>query len=92
MGLKNKTDELAAALKATAEFAELKQAKSAIDRNRGLKSQFEDMKRRQTAFYSGRLSAKEAEAGLAELDKAFGQLSAIPEFSRYMEAAKKFRG
>ena len=90
MGLKNKASELAEALKATVEFAELKQAKAVIDRNRSLKSEVEGLKRKQTALYSGRISAKEAESRMAELDKAFKQLSGVPEFSRYMETSGKF--
>jgi cell fate (sporulation/competence/biofilm development) regulator YlbF (YheA/YmcA/DUF963 family) len=90
MGLKNKASELAEALKATVEFAELRQAKVVIDRNGSLKSEVEDLKRKQTALYSGRTSAKEAESRMTELNKAFGQLSAVPEFKKYMETSGKF--
>lgn len=90
MGLKNKAAELAEALKATVEFDELKQSKAVIERNRSLKSEVEDLKRKQTALYSGRISAKEAESRLAELDNAFRQLSHVPEFNRYMETSEKF--
>ena len=90
MGLKNKAVELADALKATVEFAELKQSKAVIDRNRSLKSEVEDLKRKQSTLYSGRISAKEAESRLVEIDKAFKQLSLIPEFNRYLETSGKF--
>lgn len=90
MGLKNKAAELADALKASVEFAELKQAKAAIDRNRNLKNEVEDLKRKQTVVYSGRISAKEAESRIADINKIFGRLSEIPEFKRYMDTTVKF--
>lgn len=90
MGLKNKAAELAEALKATPEFAGLRQAKAAIDRNRSLKSEVEDLKRRQTALYSGRLSQNEAESRMAELNKVFGELTGVPEFKDYLETSGKF--
>ncbi len=90
MDLKSKASELAEALKATAEFAELKQAKEAVDRNRGLRSEIEALRRKQRALFSGRLSANEAESGMAELNRNFGQLTGIPEFDRYMEVSGRF--
>lgn len=88
--MKSKTAELAGALKATAEFAELRQAKAAVDANRSLRVELENLKKRQAALYSGKLSEQAARSGMAELDRTVGQLSGIPEFNRYLKAAKKF--
>ena len=90
MNVRSKATELAGALKATAEFAELRQAKAAVDSNKALRTELENLKNRQASLYSGKLPAQEVKSRMTELDKAYGQLSGIPEFNRYLKAAKKF--
>lgn len=90
MNVKSKAAELAGALKATVEYAELRQAKAAVDANRALRTELENLKKKQGPLYSGKLPEREARSRMAELDKAYGQLSGIPEFGRYLKAARKF--
>lgn len=90
MDLKSKELELARVLMATAEFIELKRAEAVIGKNPDLKKEVDLLKRKQMELYQGGGSAKEAEARLADLDRTFGQLSGIPEFSRYLKANSGF--
>lgn len=90
MGMKEKARDLMEEVRSTKEFAELKQAKSVIDKNKALKSQVEEFNKQQMLLYSGKLSAKEAEAKVAELNKKFGDISKIPEVDRFLKASKQF--
>lgn len=90
MAVNDKAKELAEAIKATAEFAELRQAKSVIDRDRNLKTGLEAFNKKQTELYNSKLGVKEMEARVAELNKSFSELAKIPEVDKYIKASKKF--
>ena len=90
MGLREKAVELAMELKRTADFAELKQAKIAIDRYPSLRRELEDFNKRQTVLYNSRLSASEAASRLEQLGKKYEELSNVNEINRYLKASKAF--
>lgn len=90
MGLYEKARELAASVKATREFAELKRAKADIDRNRELKREVDTFVKRQTEIFTSNKSQREVEAKVAELNKKFQSLSKIPEVTRFLNAGKEF--
>lgn len=90
MAVNDKAKELAEAIKATAEFAELRQAKSVIDRDRNLKTGLDSFNKKQTELYNSKLPVKEMETRVAELNKNFGELAKIPEVDKYLKASKKF--
>lgn len=90
MSLNERAKGLAEDLKATKEFIELKQAKIEIGKDKTLKSEVEGFNKQQAVLFSGKLSAKEAEAKTEELNKKFGSLSKIPEVDRYIKASRKF--
>ena len=89
MRLDDKAIELVNVIKATAEFAELKQAKAAIDKNKALKSELEEFDKKQHQLLEMKIPAKEAEARTAELNKKFGSLSKIPEVEKYLDASRQ---
>jgi cell fate (sporulation/competence/biofilm development) regulator YlbF (YheA/YmcA/DUF963 family) len=89
MGLNDKARDLASLIKNTAEFNELRQAKSYIDRNRSLRAEMDEYDRKQTAIFSGKYSGN-AEAGMRELGRKFENMSKIPEVDRYLKAARAF--
>lgn len=90
MDINEKTMELVSIIKSTGEFAELKQAKTIIERNRTLRNEVDQFNKQQMEVYSGKLSAKEAEARIAELNKKFGNLSKIPEVDSFLKATGRF--
>jgi hypothetical protein len=55
-----------------------------------LKIEVDRFNKRQAELISSKLSAKEAEAVLAELNKKFGELSIIPEVDKFLRASQKF--
>lgn len=90
MGINEKAMEFANIIKRTGEFAELMQAKTVIERNRALRNEVDQFNKQQLAVYSGKLSVKEAEARIAELNNKFGNLSKIPEVDSFLKASKRF--
>jgi len=90
MRLNDKAIEFVNAIKATAEFAELKLAKATIDKNKALRSELEEFNKKQQQLLETKMSAKEAETRTAELNKKFGSLSKIPEVEKYLEASRQF--
>lgn len=90
MGLREKAVELAVELKRTADFAELKQAKAAIDRYPALRQELESFNKRQTSLYSSKMPASETASRLEQLGKKYEELSKVPEIGRYLKASKAF--
>lgn len=90
MGLSEKAMELAAELKKTPDFAELKQAKAAIDKFPSIRQELEVFNKRQTALYSSKMTASEVAIGLEQLGKKHEELSRVPEIGRYLKASKAF--
>ncbi len=90
MGLREKAVELASELIRTGDFAELKQAKAAIDRYPALRRELESFNKRQVALYSSKLSASETAARLEQLGEKYEELAKVPEIGRYLEASKAF--
>lgn len=90
MGIREKATELAAELKRTREFAELKQAKAAVDGIPALRRELEQFNRKQNSLYTSKLSQTEADSKMGELNRTFAELSRNPEVSRYLKASRSF--
>lgn len=90
MSINDIVSNLAEAIKATPEFAKLKQANSILQSNAKLKKELDDFNQKQKILYSSKISANEAESRVRELNSAYDSLSKIPEFSRYLSASKEF--
>jgi cell fate (sporulation/competence/biofilm development) regulator YlbF (YheA/YmcA/DUF963 family) len=90
MGIREKAIELAMELKRTPDFAELKQAKTAIDRVPVLRQELEAFNKRQNSLYSSQLPFSEAASRIEQLGKKYAELSKVPEIDRYLKASKTF--
>ncbi len=90
MNIGDKAKELTNAVMGTKEYTELKQAKSVIDKNKGLRSKIEDFKKKEDALYKGKLSSSDAQKRATELNKIFDNLNSIPEVNRFVNAEKSF--
>ena len=90
VSLNEKAKELADMVVKTNEFNELKQSKNNVDKNKELKSKLEDFNKRHSSLLNSKISSKEAEAKIAELNKSFENLSKLPEMSRLLKAEKSF--
>lgn len=90
MGLREKAGELAAELKRTADFAELKRAKAGIDSYPAIKQELESFNKKQAALYSSKRPVSETAAILEQLSKKYDELSKVPEIDRYLKASKSF--
>lgn len=90
MGVRQKASELAAELKRTPDFAELKKAKAVIDGIPALKRELQDFNQKQNAIYSSRLPSSEVASRMEQLGKKYAELSKIPEINRYLRATKAF--
>ena len=55
-----------------------------------IKRELEEFNLSQKQLYSGRLSNKEAESRVTQLNAKLKDLSRIPEVNKYMNAAKNF--
>lgn len=90
MGIREKALELAAELKRSPDFAELKHTKMAIDRVPALKRELEAFNEKQNALYSSAVSPADANSRLEQLGKKYAELSKVPEIDRYLKATKSF--
>ncbi|HEX2926011.1 MAG TPA: YlbF family regulator [Ruminiclostridium sp.] len=90
MSISDKAKELTTAVMGTKEYAELKQAKSVVDKNRELRSRIEDFKKKEESLYKGKLSATEAQKRASDLNTLFENLNTIPEVNRFVKAEKAF--
>lgn len=90
MGLNEKSREFVEAIKGTREYMELIQAKANIEKNASLKSEVVEFNKRQMEIFSGKLSVKEAENRMSELNNKFGNLSKMPEVDSFVKTSKKF--
>jgi len=90
VGLNDKVKELLSLVKETAEYKDLKQARAVIDKNSTLKNELEAFNKRQTELYSSRMSSKEAEVVISELNKKYGYLSKNPEVEKFLKSLKQF--
>jgi cell fate (sporulation/competence/biofilm development) regulator YlbF (YheA/YmcA/DUF963 family) len=90
MGLYEKIKDLANAIIMTQEFANLKQGKSLIDKNRDLRMKIEDFKKAEKLLLERKVADKEAQAQAEELKKTYEALSRIPEISNYIKVEREF--
>ena len=90
MGIREKAADLASELKRTSEFAELKQARAAVDKYPALKRELEGFGKKQAELYSSRLSPSEAASRLKQLEKSYAEMEKTPEIGRYLNATKAF--
>lgn len=90
MNMNEKARELANLIMRTNEYNELKQSKNNVDKNRELKSKLEDFNKRHISLLNSKISSKEAEDKIAELNKSFENFSKVPEMSRLLKAEKSF--
>jgi cell fate (sporulation/competence/biofilm development) regulator YlbF (YheA/YmcA/DUF963 family) len=88
MSINDVLPKLIEAIKSSPEFSGVKQAKAAISKMPGLKKQLEEFDLSQKQLYSGKLSNKEAESRVIQLNAKFTDLSRIPEVSNYVNAVK----
>jgi len=88
MSINDVLPKLVEAIKSSPEFTGLKQAKAAISKMPDLKREIDELDLGQKQLYSGKLSNKEAESRVVQLNAKFKDLSRIPEVSKYMNAAK----
>ncbi|MGE5473288.1 MAG: YlbF family regulator [Ignavibacteriales bacterium] len=82
--------ELAEAIKATAEYSKLKQARSIISKNPNLIKEIEELSLSQKQLYSKEMSAKEVEVRMQQLKNKFGILSKNPDMGNYLKASNDF--
>ncbi len=90
MGIREKAIELAMELKRTPDFAELREAKSAIDRVPALRQELEAFNKKQNSLYSSPLPSSEIASRMDQLGKKYAELSRVPEIDRYLRASKTF--
>lgn len=90
MGIREKAAELAAELKRTPDFMELRRAKTAVDAIPALKQELGAFNRQQASLYSTSLSSSETSSRLEQLNRKYAELSRIPEIARYLKASKAF--
>lgn len=90
MKLNDVTYVLIDALKATPEFATLKQYKEIIDKNGSLRNKLLEFNKKQMDLYNGKISSKESELRVYELEENYRDLSKIKEIGDYLKASKQF--
>ncbi len=90
MGLNERIHDLSEALKATAEYSRLRQAKMVLEKNPALKKELEDFNKKQSELLSGKLSSVQAESRVKELNSRFEAMSKISEVDAYLKALKSF--
>lgn len=90
MGLNDQIWELVEVIKASAEFSKLKQTSDIVSRNPALKRELDDLNNRQEQILAGRLSTKEAESSLNQLNTKIESLSKLPEVDSYFKAGYVF--
>ncbi|MDP4180428.1 MAG: YlbF family regulator [Bacillota bacterium] len=84
MNINDIANNLAAAIKSSNEYISLKQAKKVIDTNLELKKKVTEFKQKEQTIITSGMSRKDVEIKLAELNKAFEELSKIPEINNYL--------
>lgn len=89
MSINDKALELAEAIKSSAEYINLKQAKKAIDSNPGLKRKVDEFKQMQQAIVNSGMPRKDIDIKVGELNKALEDLSKIPEINSYLKFEKE---
>ena len=89
MSPNEKAAELGKSIISTKEFAELRQAKQSIDRNRELKRELDQLFEKQREVYS-KVSSRDRESGASEVNKRFSALSKHPEVNVYLKASEQF--
>jgi cell fate (sporulation/competence/biofilm development) regulator YlbF (YheA/YmcA/DUF963 family) len=79
--------KLVEVIKSSQEFSRFKQAKAVISKYPDLKRELEELTLSQKQLYSGKLSEKETEAKINQLNKKLENLSKIPEIKNYFNAS-----
>lgn len=90
MRLTDITYTLINAIKATPEYASLKQYKAIIDKNDSLRGKLIEFSKKQTNLYSGKISGKEADLMARELEENYRDISKINEVAEFLKASKQF--
>lgn len=90
MGLNDHILGVAEAIKTSSEFSRLKQAKTIISKIPSLKKELEEFNAGQKLLLAGRLSTKDAESNLKQLNAKFDSLSKVPEVDNYIKALNDF--
>jgi cell fate (sporulation/competence/biofilm development) regulator YlbF (YheA/YmcA/DUF963 family) len=73
-------------IKSSPEFSRLKQAKAVISKYPDLKRELEEFNLSQKQLFSGKVSAKDAESRVKQLNIKLENLSKIPEVKNYLNA------
>ena len=88
--MNNKTKELVEFICTTDEFAKLKNTKKNIDKNKNLKKQVEDFKKRQLRMQNSKLSKKQLNSEMTRLNNDFKTLHEIPQVTEFFQSTKEF--
>ncbi|CAH2214971.1 YlbF family regulator [Tepidibacter aestuarii] len=88
--MKNKTKELVELICKTDEFKRLKNAKKNIDKNKNLKKQVEDFKKRQLKIQKSKLSKEQLNSEMTRLDHDFKVLHEIPQVNEFFKSTQEF--
>ena len=81
--------QLADALAATPEFAQLKNTRRTIAGNRQFASQLSAFEQKQKQAYTGNLSQAQTQQLMNQLTSDYNSLYAIPEMKQYFDAGEK---
>lgn len=86
----NKTKELVEFICTTDEFTNLKKAKKNIDKNKNLKKQVEDFKKRQLKMQKSKLSKEQLNSEMMRLNNDFKTLNEVPQVTEFFQSTKEF--
>lgn len=88
--MKNQTKELVEFICTTEEFKKLKNSKKNIDKNKNLKKQVENFKKKQINIQKSKLSKEQLNAEMMRLNNEFKNLHEIPEVNDFFNSTKEF--
>ena len=88
--MNNKTKELVEFICTTDEFKNLKKSKKNIDKNKNLKKQVEDFKKRQLKMQKSKLSKEQLNSEMMRLNKDFKTLNEVPQVTEFFQSTKEF--
>lgn len=86
MSIDDVLSRLVEVIKTSKEFSRLKQAKAIISQNPQLEKELEEFNLSQKQLFSGKLSTKDAELRVNQLNTKLENLSKIPEVKNYLNA------
>ena len=85
-----KATELAKTIIETREFADFREAKRRVDRNKHLKSYIDDYIKKQGEIYSVKVPPNELQAKVTKLNQTYREMAQIPEIGEFLAASKYF--